>query len=152
MAEYSASALQTVAPGESIVFTSAPVPCRRGLVRWRDDSGNFNLSGWTPIRQGCCLTTSAQYLVDFGANIALASGETADQISVAYALDGGTLSETVMIAPGEADTFYNVSRAATVSIWRTCCQTLTIRNTSAVPILVQNANIILSRPDLAVTY
>ena len=41
MAEYSANSVQVVNPGESIVFTEAPVPCRRGLVRHRDDSGNF---------------------------------------------------------------------------------------------------------------
>jgi hypothetical protein len=39
-----------------------------------------------------------------------------------------------------------------VPIWRNCCQTLTVRNTSNIPILMQQANIIFSRPDLAVTY
>ena len=48
MAEYSANALQTVNPGETVIFTEAPVPCNRGFVRHRDDTGVFILSGWLP--------------------------------------------------------------------------------------------------------
>ncbi len=48
--------------------------------------------------------------------------------------------------------FFNVSRAINAQVWRGCCETISVRNTSTQPILVQNANIILSRPDLAVTY
>ena len=44
------------------------------------------------------------------------------------------------------------SRAINVPIWKNCCQTLTVRNTSDIPILVSNPNIIFARPDLAVTY
>jgi hypothetical protein len=153
MAEYSAPASQTINPGESFVFTSSPVPCNRGFVRWRAGTGNFNLSGWVPNRYGPCnCQRIAQYLVDFGANVSLPDGATAEQISVAFALDGGTLIETTMQAPGEAGTFYNISKATIVPIWRGCCQTLTVRNTSAVPIVAQNANIIFARPDLQVTY
>lgn len=152
MAEYSNPLLQTVNPGESLIFTNAPVPCNRGFVRWRDGTGAFNLSGWVPVRGCGCSARAANYLVDFGCNIALPTGSTADQISVALALDGVTLTETTMMAPGEVDTFYNVSRAAYVQIWRNCCQTLTVRNTSEVPIQVQQANIIFSRPDLAISY
>jgi hypothetical protein len=153
MAEYSAIALQTINPGESAVFTNAPVPCLRNFVRWRDGTGAFNLSGWVPNRPGCCPARSAQYLVNFGANIAVPEGETVGPISVALALDGVTLTETTMMVPPAAvEEFFNVSRATTVPIWRNCCQTLTVRNTSNIPILMQQANIIFSRPDLAVTY
>ena len=153
MAEYSAIAVQTINPGESAVFTNAPVPCLRNFVRWRDGSGAFNLSGWTPNRPGCCPAKSAQYLVDFGANIAIPTGETVGPISVALALDGVTLTETTMIVtPAAVEEYFNISRAAMVSVWRNCCQTLTVKNTSDIPILMQSANIIFSRPDLAVTY
>lgn len=37
-------------------------------------------------------------------------------------------------------------------VWRGCCESVAIRNTSDQPIQVQNANVIISRPDLAVTY
>ena len=42
----------------------------------------------------------------------------------------------------------NVSRAITVPIWMGCCETVSVRNTSDQPIQVQNANIIIRRPDL----
>ena len=156
MAEWTSIAEQTVNPGESIVFTENPVPCLRGFVRHRDDSGNFLLSGWTPNRNmcNCCRRNgSAIYLVDFGANIAIPTGGTVGEISVAFALDGGTLLGTTMtVTPAAVEEFFNVSRAANVSIFRNCCQTLTIRNTSDQPILVQQANIIFNRPDLAMSY
>lgn len=153
MAEYSAIAVQTINPGESAVFTNAPVPCLRNFVRWRDGSGAFNLSGWVPNRSGCCPAKSAQYLVYFRANIAVPTGETVGPISVALALDGVTLTETTMeVPPVAVEEFFNISGAAMVPIWRNCCQTLTVRNTSDIPILMKQANIIFGRPDLAVTY
>ena len=44
-----------------------------------------------------------------------------------------------------------VSRAANIQIWNGCCENVTIRNTSDQPIQVQNANIVITRPDLTVT-
>lgn len=152
MAEYSANAVQTVNPGETVVFTDTPSPCRRGFVRHRDDTGNFLLSGWTPPRYGCG-PKNAEYLVDFGANIAVPTGGTVGPISLAISIDGATVPATTMtVTPAAAEQFFNVSRAANVQVWRNCCETVTVRNTSDQPILVQNANILFSRPDLAVTY
>lgn len=156
MAEWTSVAVQTVNPGESIVFTDNPDPCERGFVRNRDGSGNFLLSGWTPRQYNSCCNCRcdrvARYNVDFGANIAVPDGETVGEISVAFALDGGTLAETNMrVTPAAVEEYTNVSRAAGVPIWNGCCQTLTIRNTSAIPILVQEANIVFSRPDLQIT-
>ena len=154
MAEFSANAQQTVSPGESIVFTESPVPCQRGLVRHRDDTGSFLLAGWVPRQYGCCCKrqNSANYLVDFGANIAVPTGGTVGAISVAIAIDGATIpASTMTVTPAAVEEFFNVSRAINAQIFRGCCQTVTIRNISDQPILVQNANIIFSRPDLAVT-
>lgn len=148
MAEYSANAIQIVNPGESIVFTEAPVPCRRGLVRHRDDTGNFLLSGWSP--RACCCSNSVNYLVDFGCNISIPEGGTVEAISVAIAIDGTTIpSSSMTVTPAAVDEYFNVSRAINAQIWRGCCETITIRNTSSQPIQVQNANVIFSRPDLS---
>ena len=154
MAEYSANAQQVVNPGEAIVFTEAPIPCNRGLVRHRDDTGSFLLAGYVPSCGCGCRNRnqSANYLVDFGANIAVPTGGTVGAISVAVAIDGATLpASTMTVTPAAVEQFFNVSRAINAAIYRGCCQTVTIRNTSDQPILVQNANIIISRPDLAVT-
>ena len=79
MAEYSAIAVQTVNPGETIVFTETTSPCKRGFVRHSDGSGNFLLNGWVPNNNCCCgcnNDVSAVYLVDFGANIAIPTDGT----------------------------------------------------------------------------
>lgn len=152
MAEYSANAVQLINPGETVVFTDAPVPCNRGFVRHRDDSGNFLLSGWTPQKACGCRASSATYLVDFGANISIPEGGTVGPISLALMLDGTTIPSSAMIVtPAAANEYNNVSRAINVQIWNGCCETLSVRNTSDQPIQVQNVNIIFSRPDLAVT-
>lgn len=155
MAEYSANAVQTVNPGETVVFTEAPNPCERGLIRHRDGTGNFLLSGWSPRRYGCQCNKrkTAQYLVDFGANISVPEGGTVGAISVAITVDGATVpASTMIVTPAAVDEYFNVSRAINVDIWNGCCETVSVRNTSDQPIQVQNANIIFSRPDLAVTY
>ena len=156
MAEYSANALQTVSPGETIIFTEAPVPCTRGLVRHRDDTGSFLLSGYVPTNygRGCCCNriNTANYLVDFGANIAVPTGGTPGAISVAIQIDGSTIaSSTMTVTPAAVEEFFNVSRAINVPVWRGCCETVSVKNISDQPILVQNANILFSRPDLNVT-
>ena len=158
MAEYSAILTQTVNPGESVVFTESPVPCTRGLVRHRDDTGSFLLSGWVPNYPTCgcgcrCNTpNSANYLVDVGANIAIPTGETVGPIQLSLVIDGSTVAgSTMIVTPAAVEQYFNVSRAINAQIWRGCCETISLRNTSTIPILVQNANIIITRPDLNVT-
>ena len=152
MAEYSANTIQIVNPGETIVFTDSPDPCRRGFVRHRDGTGNFLLSGWVPNRCCPCTRRSAEYLVDFGANISIPTGGTVGPISVAIVIDGATVPATNMIVtPAAVDEYFNVSRAANVDVWAGCCETVSIRNTSDQAIQVQNANVIFSRPDLLVS-
>ena len=154
MAEYSANALQVVNPGETVIFTASPAPCERGLVRWREETGNFLLRGYVPNSCGCCCRRrqSANYLVKFGANVAVPEGETPGPVSLAITIDGATIpASTMEVTPAAVDEYFNVSRAINAQIWKGCCETVSVRNTSAIPILVQNANIIFSRPDLAVT-
>lgn len=150
MAEYSANIVQTINPGETAVFSTVE-PCNRGFIRHREDTGSFLLSGWTPYN-GCCRRKNAQYLIDFGANIAVPTDGTVEAISVAISIDGTTVPSTEMIVtPAAVEEYFNVSRAVNISVWNGCCETVAVRNTSSQPILMQNANIIFSRPDLAVT-
>ena len=147
MAEYSANAAQVVNPGESVIFTESPVPCRRGLVRHRDGSGNFLLSG--AIQNGfraCCGKQSVDYLIGFGANISIPTGGTAGSISLAIAIDGVTESETTMtVTPAAVEEPSNVSRTTNIPIWIGCCETVSVRNISDQPITVANANITIVR-------
>lgn len=156
MAEYSANAIQVVAPGAPVVFTDAPVPCTRGLVRHRDDSGNFLLSGYVPNNYrcgcGCNNGKQANYLCEFGANISIPADGTAEAISLALAIDGSVIPSSQMtVTPTAVDTLFNVSRAINVEVWNGCCENVSVINTSTQAIQVVNANIIFTRPDLVVT-
>ena len=149
MAEYATNTVQTINPGETAVFDTVE-PCTRGFIHHRDGSGNFLLSGWTP--NNYCRKKNAQYLIDFGSNVAIPTGGTVEAISVAISIDGTTVPSTEMIVtPAAVEEYFNISRAINIDVWNGCCESVAVRNTSSQPILMQNANIIFSRPDLAVT-
>ena len=89
---------------------------------------------------------SVDYMVDFGANIAVPTGETVGPISIAFDLEGATLTGTTMtVTPAAVEQFFNVSRATNVPIWLGCCESFGIRNVSEIPILVSNANLVIKR-------
>lgn len=153
MAEFTANTAQTVPVGGVVVFDANPVPCNRGLVMERDGTGLFLLKGYTPFRRRCCCQPQpkAVYLVDFGANIAVPTGEDVGPISLAITLGGAPIpASTMIVTPAAVNQYGNVSRAINALIPKGCCETLTVQNTSTIPILVQNANIIFARPDLAI--
>lgn len=145
MAEYSANDVQLVNPGESIVFTNSPEPYMRGLVRHRDGTGNFLLSGATR----CRCQRYANYLVAAGANISIPTGGTVGAITIALTVDGATIPSSQMeVTPAAVNEYFNVGRVIDVPIWSNCCQTVTLRNTSEQVIQVKNVYIDFSRPDL----
>lgn len=153
MALYSAPA-QTVNPGEAIVFNTVE-PCNRGFIKHREGTGPFLFSGWLPnFMNGCrCRKQNAVYSVAFGANIAVPAGGTAGEISVAFMVDGATVPFSSMkVTPAAAEQFFNVGRTMNVPIWRGCCETLTIVNTSDQPISIDSGSVGIIRPDLQVTY
>lgn len=154
MAEYSANAVQTVNPGESVIFTNTAVPCSRGVIRHRDDTGSFLIAAGPVPRRSCGCPVYNSYtpvLVEFGANIAIPTGGTVGAISLAVEVDGTTVPSSTMIAtPAAVEEYSNVAVAVSVPVWSGCCETLSIRNTSDQPVLVQNANVILTRSNQSV--
>lgn len=153
MAEYSAPGTQSVNPGETVVFTLAPVPCTKGLVNHRTGSGVFLLSGLGNVPwNGCncrCARPSAVYLVEFGANLSIPTGGTVGPISVAMSLDGNTLPESTMtVTPAAVEEAFNVSRQISVAVWHGCCQTFAIRNTSDQVINVSEPTVNFGTPKL----
>lgn len=98
------------------------------------------------------MTNTVNYDAEFGANIAIPTGGTVESISVAITVDGATVpSSQMIVTPAAVEEFFNVSRSVAIPIFKGCCETVAVRNTSEQPILVQNANIKFSRPDLNVT-
>lgn len=146
-AEYSANAVQTVPVGGSVIFTESPVPCNRGLIYHRDDSGIFRLANKFFRQNVCnCWRRNTNYEVAFHANIAIPEGQTApdEGIQLAIAIDGDADPSSTMISDVTVvETFDNVGSDIIVTVPCMCtCSSVSIRNTSTIPILVQNANII----------
>lgn len=148
-AEYSSNAVQTVPVNCSVIFNESPVPCPRGLVYHREDTGIFRLANRFFRQNVCqCWRRNTNYEVAFHANIAVPEGETIptspEGISLAIAVDGETdPSSTMIYTPTVVEVFGNVGADIIVTVPFICsCSTVSVRNTSTIPILVQNANII----------
>ncbi len=142
--EFSANALQTVAANGSVIFTETPVPCSKGFVYHRDESGIFRLASNSV--NSCC-RCNADYEVTFHANIAIPTGGTVEAISLAIFVDGEEdPSSTMIITPAAVEEFGNVGSEIIVSVpWICRCGSVSVRNTSTQPILVQNANMTIDR-------
>lgn len=149
-AEYSANAIQTVAAGGSVIFTESPVPCNRGLIYHRDESGAFRLASPTAMgcgcRRGCCCMDypTANYQVAFHANIQIPEGGTVEPISLAIAIDGEVDASSIMtITPVAVEELGNVGADVIVAVPCICrCSSVSVRNVSTQPIQVVNANIV----------
>ena len=146
-AEYSANMAQIVPVGSDVIFTESPVPCNRGLIYHRDDSGLFRLANRFFRQNVCqCWRRNTNYEVAFHANIAVPEDEEipVEGISLTITVDGATDPSSMMIfVPAETEEFGNVGADIIVTVPCICsCSSVSVRNTSTVPIIVQNANII----------
>lgn len=154
-AEYSANALQVVQPNGSVIFTESPVPCNRGIIFHRDESGLFRLA--SPTAMGVCCSRAcccrdfpeALYQVTFHANISLPTDPagTVEPISLAIAIDGETdpssiMSVTVPLVSDVAGD--NVGADVIVAVPCICrCSSVSVRNVSTQVVNVLNANLVI---------
>lgn len=143
MAEYSNTALQTVAAGGNILFAESPIPCNRGLVLHREGSGVFLLRGAQP---------RARYKVTFGGNISVPTGGTVGAVSLALAINGEALPSTIMtVVPAAIGDFFNVSRTTFVDVPCGVGVSVSVENVTttaagvAAPVDVINANLVIER-------
>lgn len=153
-AEYSANAVQVVQPNASVIFTESPVPCNRGLIYHRDESGLFRLASSATMGYGCCRRCccsdypTALYQVAFHANISLPTDPagTVEPISLAIAIDGEVDPSSIMTVtvPLVSDTAGdNVGSDIIVTVPCICrCSSVSVRNVSTQPVNVLNANIV----------
>lgn len=136
--EIIANAVQLVTANQNVYFTDTVVD-GNACISHRDDSGLVSLKGLT---NQC----RARYRISFGGNIAIPEGGAAGPISVAIAIDGEpVLASTMIVTPTVVDAYFNVSSTIFVDVPRGCCTTVSVRNTSAVSINVENANFIIER-------
>lgn len=138
MAEYVAVASQEVAANENVVFTNTAVK-GSNCIQHREGSGIVTLRG---ITNQC----RARYFVDFSANIAVPTGGTAGEISLAIAISGEPVLSSQMIStPAAVAQFNNVSTGIYVDVPKGCCVNIAVENTSGVAIDVANANLVVTR-------
>ena len=138
MAEYTAVALQTVEENQSVYFTDAIIGGNNSITH-RNGSGLVTLRGIT-------CQCRARFKVSFGGNIAIPADGTVEAISLAIAINGEPVQSTVMIeTPAAVEEFSNVFSAIFIDVPAGCCAQVSVRNTSAQAIDVQNANLIVER-------
>lgn len=147
-AEYSASAAQTVAVNAPVIFTESPVPCRRGLVFHREETGIFRLAnnanaGACACGCGCRRVFETLYNVTFHGNIAIAEEGTVEPIQLSVSIDGEPdPSSTMIVTPAAVGDYQNVGAEIIVAVPSLCgCESISVRNTSTQAIDVQNANL-----------
>lgn len=136
--EITAIALQTVEAGQDVAFTETAVSGTNCIIH-RQGSGIIKLRG---ITNQC----RARYLVGYSGNIQIPTGGTVDAISLAITVDGEPLQSTRMIVtPAAVENLFNVSAQAYIDVPKACCSTVSVENTSAQTIQVQNSNLIATR-------
>lgn len=70
----------------------------------------------------------------------------ASAISLAIAISGEPISSTTMIVtPAAVGEYFNVSSSVYLDIPSSCCSQISVENTSAQSISIQNANLIVER-------
>ena len=156
MAEFAYNPVQLVEPNQNIILDTV-IPCNKGYVFHRDQSGIVILRGIVNCPQACF----ARYQVTFNGNIALPAEAEVGPISVALAIDGEPVQTSrAIVTPADTATdpvtpanFFNVTSTAIITVPKGCCFTVAVENTSgpaapggvAPEILVQNANLTVAR-------
>lgn len=150
MAEYAFNPIQLVEPNQNVILDSV-IPCNKGYVYHRDQSGILILRGVVNCSNACF----ARYQVTFNANIALPEdAATVGPISVALAIDGEPVQTSrAIVTPAAVDEYFNVTSTAIITVPKGCCFTVAVENTSSAPepgepapaINVQNANLTVAR-------
>lgn len=146
MAEYVYNPVQVVLPNQPVILDDS-IPCNRGYVYHRNQSGNLILRGITP-------NCFARYQVTFNGNIAVPEDGTVGPIAVALAIDGEPVpTSRAIVTPAAVDEYFNVTSTAIITVPKGCCFSISVENVSEgataadtpTAINVQNANLVVSR-------
>ena len=138
MAEYIATAEQTVLANQNVLFSDVTV-CGNCSIMHRPGSGLVALRG---ITSQC----RARYKVFFSGNIAIPTGGTVEAISLSLSIDGEPVgSSTMIVTPAAVEEYFNVASAVFLDVPKNCCLQVAVKNSSTQDILVQNANLIVER-------
>lgn len=148
MAEFTYNPVQLVQPNQVVVLNTS-IPCSKGYVIHRNESGIVTLRGIV----NCPTSCFARYQVTFNGNIAIPEGTDISPISIAVSIDGEpVLTSRAIVTPAAVDEYFNVTSTALVTVPRGCCFNVSIENVSEITdagtapaINVQNANFVVQR-------
>lgn len=137
--EITANDIQLVSPNNNVIFTDTIIGGCPSIIH-RNNSGIIKLRGLTATQ------CRARFRASFGANMAIPAGQAILPISLALTLDGEPVATTQMIVtPTLVNNYFNVASDIYIDVPIGCCGTLGVRNTSTIPVNVQNANLIIER-------
>ena len=143
MAEFISIPVQNV-PYDQPVTLSERNGCRKGYIQHREGAGIVTLKG--AVNNPCA--PYASYLVQYQANIAVPTGGTVGEISLAVTIQGEPdLASLGASTPAAVEQFNSVSGSTQINVPRGCCYTIALENTSetAEAISVRNANVLVTR-------
>lgn len=141
MAELTAVAVQTVSANGNVLFTDdiGFRGCNRRLVYHRPGTGTVSVRGLP----GCNFTPLT---IIYGANIAVPTGGTVGEISLALAVDGEVIGSTErLFTPAAVEEYGNVTALAEILVPSWLPLSFAVVNTSGQDILVQNASLIVKK-------
>ena len=141
MAEFTYNPIQEVGVNQNVILNTT-IPCNKGYVLHRNESGIVTLRGI--VNNPCA--RSARYRVQYDGNLAVPTGETPGAISVSIAIDGEAIpTSNAIVTPTVVDAYFNVVSFAILDVPAGCCYTISVENTSTIPINVQNSNLEVTR-------
>lgn len=148
MAEFTYNPIQTVQPNQPVILNDS-IPCNKGYVIHRSESGLVTLRGIVNNACGCF----ARYQVTFNGNIAVPTGTAVSPIAVSLAISGEPiLTSQAIVTPAAVEDYFNVTSTAIITVPKGCCFNVSVENTSDIPaggvapaIEVQNANLTVTR-------
>lgn len=137
--EITANAAQVVAVNQAVLFTETAVAGNMSIIH-REGSGLVGLRGLTNGQ------LRARFLVEFGANVAVPTGETVGPVSLAISINGEPVVTSSMIStPAAVEQYNNVSASLYIDVPIGCCSQISVENSGTIPVSVQNANLIVER-------
>ena len=149
MSEYVYNEIQTVLPNQPVILRDS-IPCNRGYVYHRNESGILTLRGIVN-NPSCCF---ARYQVTFNGNIAVPADGTVGAIAIALAQNGEPiLTSRAIVTPAAVEEFFNVTSTAIITVPKGCCFDISVENVSEgataadtpTAIEVQNSNLVITR-------
>ena len=143
MAEYAYNPIQEVSDGQASLLNTI-IPCNKGYVYHRDGFGVVTLRG--KVNNACA--TFARYQVTANGNIAVPTGGTVGEISVALAIGGEAVQTSrARVTPAAVDQYFNVTSTAIITVPAGCCADVSLDNVTGTgqAINIQNLNLTVSR-------